>query len=920
MVETPPTPVEKSALYAQIAEVVAAGKHRKALDLTEGGLARWPQDVLLQLRKTVAMRKVGRRAEALALARDLHEKHPDNRAVTCELATALRQDGDAGAGLALVDRLVAADPHYIRARTVQIAALLDLRQGARALEAARIALETKPDHLEIALFRATALQLSGEDTAATAALEELAKARPRNVQVAMALGDSLRKTGAFAAADRAYQSVLKTRPRHTAAWLGRIDCAVGQQDIARADALCAAARDLHPQNRAFIMRQCQVFQMQGKMQSGVALLTQALEASPDDAVLRSRLAHFHFLNGAPEAANAVLAHAPEGYRATDADLLRQADAANGQGRTGEALRILGDGIGVGAGPIAADVPPPLALKYCELALQAGDVRAVPEVLGRMIDVIGTLQDGNLARLVKLGERAEQMEVALAAIREVALRDRINPFLAQFLLRRGHLVMDADGTNRLAAALERKLAVAQRAEFRVFTAAVISGPDAALAVARAEISGPATLPEVVIVAAQVLGVGRPRLAIRYMRRALRRWPNDAELRRTFLLGCISIGDLAAGHAMLDALQAANPEVYVDSDRIELLVQGGHHQKALDILEDRQARGFTAIASVRAIELYLALGRYDDARAIEPQVRGALSAGRQTANHFGATLVGSRLKELGLYRDDVEHLRSTGMKEDAITRQLTQKFFYPAKSIIDDWMARTPTDAPRAALRQGDIPRRVMQYWNTPVPPQEVQAVMQSWQVTGFEHTVYDRLSALAFLRKHFGANHVRAFSLANSVAEECDFLRLCLLYQFGGIYADADDRLNSDLQALLDHGTGMIVSREMLGAIANNMICARPRHPVLKTAISLAGRSLLNRENDNTWSKTGPGLMTRAVALYLHDTLNEEARGDLTIIPEEVVRRHIQPHVRLAYKSTAKYWNASDTRVPEQIIAALSAMT
>ena len=39
-----------------------------------------------------------------------------------------------------------------------------------------------------------------------------------------------------------------------------------------------------------------------------------------------------------------------------------------------------------------------------------------------------------------------------------------------------------------------------------------------------------------------------------------------------------------------------------------------------------------------------------------------------------------------------------------------------------------------------------------------------------------------MRKHFGANHVRAFSLANSVAEECDFLRLCLLYQFGGIYA------------------------------------------------------------------------------------------------------------------------------------------
>ncbi|MEH6832182.1 MAG: glycosyltransferase, partial [Sulfitobacter sp.] len=470
--------------------------------------------------------------------------------------------------------------------------------------------------------------------------------------------------------------------------------------------------------------------------------------------------------------------------------------------------------------------------------------------------------------------------------------------------------------RLAQALEAKLQPSEQPEFRVSTASILSGPDAALALARSDIQVPATVLETRIIAEQILGVGKSRLALRYLRRAINRWPHKALLRAMFLRACVANGDLAAGHVMLDALTAVNPEASVDLNRIELLVQGGHLQQAVAVLEKRQARGLKAIASVRAVEIYLALGRYEDACKIEADVRRSPATGRQTASHFGTTLVGSLLKDQGLYREDAAHLRSAGVAEDEITRRMARKFFYPAKFVIDDWMEGADISDPAKAVT-GNIPRNVMQYWNAPLPPAEVQAVMESWRVPGFEHTVYDRLSALAFLRKNFGAKHVRAFSLANSAAEECDFLRLCLLYKFGGIYVDADDRLNSDLSALLAQGDGMIVVREIMGSIANNLICARPGHPVLNNAIVLAGRSLLQRENDNTWSKTGPGLMTRAIALYLHETDDEENRKDLTIITDEMTRRHVQPHVRLSYKTTGRYWNARDGRVSNQIVAALS---
>lgn len=66
--------------------------------------------------------------------------------------------------------------------------------------------------------------------------------------------------------------------------------------------------------------------------------------------------------------------------------------------------------------------------------------------------------------------------------------------------------------------------------------------------------------------------------------------------------------------------------------------------------------------------------------------------------------------------------------------------------------------------------------------------------------------------------MRAFKLASHVAEESDFLRLCLLLADGGIYADADDLLTGTPEALLQDGAGLVVFPEpTLGSIENNLL-------------------------------------------------------------------------------------------------------
>ncbi|EEX15691.1 conserved hypothetical protein [Citreicella sp. SE45] len=86
-------------------------------------------------------------------------------------------------------------------------------------------------------------------------------------------------------------------------------------------------------------------------------------------------------------------------------------------------------------------------------------------------------------------------------------------------------------------------------------------------------------------------------------------------------------------------------------------------------------------------------------------------------------------------------------------------------------------------------------------------------------------------------HVRPFKFASHVAEESDFLRLCLLLADGGIYADADDLLPGNPEALLQHGAGLVVFPEpTLGSIENNLLCAPRGHPVIARAVDLSLRA------------------------------------------------------------------------------------
>ncbi|WP_323769539.1 hypothetical protein [Antarctobacter sp.] len=100
-----------------------------------------------------------------------------------------------------------------------------------------------------------------------------------------------------------------------------------------------------------------------------------------------------------------------------------------------------------------------------------------------------------------------------------------------------------------------------------------------------------------------------------------------------------------------------------------------------------------------------------------------------------------------------------------------------------------------------------------------------------------------------------------------------------------------------------------------MICAPFGHPAPLWAV----RSLLARENDGTWLKTGPGLMTRAVAVWPDQEPSAEAAQGLTILTQAQLAAHVQPNVRFSYKTSGRYWSARDRYAPQPLVAALGGL-
>lgn len=236
-----------------------------------------------------------------------------------------------------------------------------------------------------------------------------------------------------------------------------------------------------------------------------------------------------------------------------------------------------------------------------------------------------------------------------------------------------------------------------------------------------------------------------------------------------------------------------------------------------------------------------------------------------------------------------------------------------------LSRIAKTQPQAVEVQSEppspTPKLIHQFWDTAHRPEAVERVMASWREANpsWRYQANDMTSAREYLRSLDDPRLALAFRRANTPAQKADILRLVLLREFGGVYADADDFCLAPIESWIG-GAEFVVATENYGSVGNNLIAVTPSHPVITAALEDALEATLTGGAESIWLRTGPGCLTRALALHLaEDPARLDAVGSrILLLDPATLQDQVRIHCPLDYKATSRNWQKGE--FPQQAAA------
>ena len=840
------------------------------------------------LAEAEALRRQAAHAEAIAVLDAALGAHPRSGKLWHARALSLRALGDAPEAIRCYEEILALQP----ANMVALKGRIDIaaRFGpatdlSRYVEAA---CARRPDHLPFRIRRAALLREADDAPAALAMLAPLRAEHPTDAGLLIELATILRALGRHADSLAACDSVPATEAGEIRLAPLRIDALLRLGRAPEALAVADAALAARPGHATLGLRRGQVLRELGRHDEAIAGLAGLDRRHPGNAHILFQLAWSQRVAGAHADSIATLDRilaADPGHRSA---LLTRI----------EVMHLAGDGAGIEAAvaqaaarlregneavlhatilckglPHLADDAARAVLRDHASALAASAQELAPDLLWE-----------TYRRADRLGLGADHAALAQALLARQGLRFG----LARQVLR-ACFATGMPNWRRIGARLLAHVLPADRGLLRTELATLSDLPVEALA--GRERNPPQMRAEHVLQIATLLRqMGRIRVAARYIGLVRRRFPDNAAVLKehvSCLAGCGQAEQAQAVLAAEEARLSARPSAWR-----EVVAQGwaeiDQPRRGMALIEGPGPHGWRdwyvahAMAAAERRDWPDLAARFDMGAHLAPTLRGALLA--ESLRHADA-----------------------GLPAHALT--------ITAIARIDRWLEGDDTPAPPPGPEPGPepspapapaIPRDIVQYWSQGTPPPQAQAAVAGWrQADGFTHHLFDRATAQQFLGRALGRDWLRAFNRAGSPTEESDFFRLCRIGLLGGLYADCDDWLTGDAGTLIDPAGRLTAFREPTGGIGNNILSAPPRHPVILWAAIAARNALLEGHGDNVWNKTGPGLLTRAIAWRIETCAATGADPGLRILPRWQLGRAVQYHSPLSYKFGAGYWNRRD---------------
>lgn len=173
--------------------------------------------------------------------------------------------------------------------------------------------------------------------------------------------------------------------------------------------------------------------------------------------------------------------------------------------------------------------------------------------------------------------------------------------------------------------------------------------------------------------------------------------------------------------------------------------------------------------------------------------------------------------------------------------------PPKRLMAEWKVIRPR-ASKDPERL--IPRIIHQTWYEPVTKEKypnMSRLIESFRQSGWHYEFYDDDRAAQFLQAHFPPAVREAYDAILPGAFKADLFRYCVLLIMGGVYADMDIMLESNLDELIPPSVGFMTPQDTPGmtlghrhCLWNGFLAAAPGHPFMAQTVQNVVNHARNR--------------------------------------------------------------------------------
>ena len=151
--------------------------------------------------------------------------------------------------------------------------------------------------------------------------------------------------------------------------------------------------------------------------------------------------------------------------------------------------------------------------------------------------------------------------------------------------------------------------------------------------------------------------------------------------------------------------------------------------------------------------------------------------------------------------------------------------------------------------------------------KVKLAVKSWlkYTNIFKYNFYDDNKCEEFMKNIVGGDIYQAYQKLPMKVMKADLWRYCIIYEYGGIYADTDTICKINPELFLNDSLLTIVP-ENSTHLCQWVFSGPPKSPILKEVIDLSVKRILNKSKIKgehiIHELTGPGVFTHGIESYL----------------------------------------------------------